>query len=359
MTLIDDNFTSIFCVHPQNIENDERDKQREMKLFLLFFWFLKLFLYLCNRNSTNRFLMRYLRIFLMALGMALPSITFAQRNSVYQQYVDQYKDAAIEQMHRYKIPASITLAQALLESGAGTSYLAKQANNHFGIKVGTGWSGPYVTRDDDHKNERFRKYKNVEESYEDHSQFLLKDRYKRLFDLNPQDYKAWARGLKACGYATSPTYAERLITIIETYELDDYDEDRIGLRKRKKTEPVPEYVAPARHMVRTVNGIQCVTARPGDTWDALAKELKVAKKKLLKFNEVDEDFAPQPDMNIFLNKKAKKADTQYKDYWHKVKQGESMYSICQFYGIRIDALYKMNFKDDSYIPVAGDLLKVR
>ena len=304
--------------------------------------------------------MRYLRFFLMALGFALSSITFAQRNTAYQQYVDKYKDAAIEQMHRYKIPASITLAQALLESGAGTSYLAKNANNHFGIKVGTGWSGPYVTRDDDHKNEHFRKYKNVEESYEDHSQFLLKDRYKRLFDLNPLDYKAWARGLKACGYATSPTYAERLITIIETYELDDYDEDRIGLRKyKRKTQPEVQYTAPTKHPVRTVNGIQCITMREGDTWDAIAKETKIAKKKLLKFNEVDEDFLPPAGTNIFLNKKAKKADTQYKDYWHKVRAGESMYTICQFYGIRIDALYKMNFKDDSYIPVTGDLLKVR
>ena len=304
--------------------------------------------------------MRYLRFFLMALVFALSSITFAQRNTAYQQYVDKYKDAAIEQMHRYKIPASITLAQALLESGAGTSYLAKNANNHFGIKVGTGWSGPYVTRDDDHKNEHFRKYKNVEESYEDHSQFLLKDRYKRLFDLNPLDYKAWARGLKACGYATSPTYAERLITIIETYELDDYDEDRIGLRKyKRKTQPEVQYTAPTKHPVRTVNGIQCITMREGDTWDAIAKETQIAKKKLLKFNEVDEDFLPPVGTNIFLNKKAKKADTQYKDYWHKVKAGESMYTICQFYGIRIDALYKMNFKDDSYIPVTGDLLKVR
>ncbi|MBQ2536483.1 MAG: glucosaminidase domain-containing protein [Bacteroidaceae bacterium] len=304
--------------------------------------------------------MRYLRFFLMALGFALSSITFAQRNTAYQQYVDKYKDAAIEQMHRYKIPASITLAQALLESGAGTSYLAKNANNHFGIKVGTGWSGPYVTRDDDHKNEHFRKYKNVEESYEDHSQFLLKDRYKRLFDLNPLDYKAWARGLKACGYATSPTYAERLITIIETYELDDYDEDRIGLRKyKRKPQPEVQYTAPVKHPVRTVNGIQCITMREGDTWDAIAKETKIAKKKLLKFNEVDEDFLPPVGTNIFLNKKAKKADIQYKDYWHKVKAGESMYTICQFYGIRIDALYKMNFKDDSYIPVTGDLLKVR
>ena len=317
-------------------------------------------MYLCTQNPTNRFLMSKLRTILMTLALAISSLTFAQRNTAYQQYVDKYKEAAIEQMHRYKIPASITLAQALLESGAGTSYLAKNANNHFGIKVGVGWNGPYVVRDDDRQGEHFRKYKNVEDSYEDHSQFLLKDRYKRLFDLNPLDYKAWARGLKACGYATSPTYADRLINIIETYELDDYDEDRIGLRKYKKrntSEPAP--VVPTRHPVRTVNGIQCITARQGDTWDDIAKETKIPKKKLLKFNEVDEDFAPQPDMNIFLNKKAKKADTQYKDYWHKVKQGESMYSICQFYGIRIDALYKMNFKDDSYIPVTGDLLKVR
>ena len=148
--------------------------------------------------------MSNLRTILMTLALAVSSLTFAQRNSTYQQYVDQYKDAAIEQMHRYKIPASITLAQALLESGAGTSYLAKTANNHFGIKVGMGWNGPYVVRDDDRKGEHFRKYKNAAESYEDHSQFLLKDRYKRLFDLNPLDYKAWARGLKACGYATSP-----------------------------------------------------------------------------------------------------------------------------------------------------------
>lgn len=294
----------------------------------------------------------------MTLAIASSSVSFAQKNSAYQQYIDKYKDAAIEQMRRYHIPASITLAQALLESGAGSSYLATHANNHFGIKVSTGWNGPYVKRDDDQKNERFRKYKNVADSYEDHSQFLLKDRYKKLFDLDPQDYKAWARGLKACGYATSPTYANRLITIIETYELDDYDEDRVGLRKRKKKEE-PVIVAPTRHSVMTVNGIQCIQMRNGDTWDALAKELKIAKKKLLKFNEVDEDFTPPAGMNIFLDKKAKKADAQYKDTWHKVKAGESMYTICQFYGIRLDALYKMNFKDDDYIPATGDLLKVR
>lgn len=302
--------------------------------------------------------MRYLRIFWLTCCLTLSSVLYAQKNSAYQQYIDKYKDAAVEQMRRHHIPASITLAQALLESGAGTSYLAVQANNHFGIKVGMNWNGPYVTRDDDRKDEKFRKYKHVSDSYEDHSLFLQQNRYKRLFDLNPLDYKAWARGLKACGYATSPTYAERLIKIIETYELSDLDEDRFGLRKKKKYVE-PEYTRPLRHSVRTVNGIQCITAREGDTWDALAKETKIAKKKLLKFNEVDEDFTPQAGMNIFLDKKAKKADAEYKHYWHKVKQGESMYSISQFYGVRLANLYKMNFKDDTYVPVTGDLLKVR
>jgi LysM repeat protein len=285
-------------------------------------------------------------------------LSYAQRNAVYQQYIDLYSDMAIDQMRRYKIPASITMAQAILESGAGRSYLATKANNHFGIKVSSGWNGGYVTRDDDRKNERFRKYKNVEDSYEDHSKFLLKDRYKRLFDLDPLDYKGWARGLKACGYATLPTYANRLIDIIETYELHELDEDRHGLKRKKKKKEI-EYVAPQKHIVMLVNGKQCVVARQGDTWESIAKELKVSKRKLLKYNEMMEDYALPAGMNVFLEKKAKKADAKYKDYWHKVKQGESMYGIAQYYGIRLENLYKMNFKDDSYLPIAGDLLKVR
>ena len=282
---------------------------------------------------------------------------FGQRNSAYQQYIEQYKSAAIDQMRRYKIPASITLSQALLESGAGSSYLATKANNHFGIKVGVGWNGSYVKRDDDSKGERFRKYKNVAESYEDHSQFLLKDRYKRLFLLDPLDYKAWARGLKACGYATLPTYAERLITIIETYELHLYDEDHHGMRRKKKETVVSVEVS--RHPVTYVNGIACIVARQGDTWKELAKETKVSKRKLLSYNEVDEDFIIPAGMHIFLAKKAKKAEAKYKDTWHKVKSGESMYSISQYYGIRLKNLYKMNFKGADYTPVTGDLLKVR
>lgn len=288
----------------------------------------------------------------------LSSMAFSQKNAAYQQYIDQYKELAIDQMHRYRIPASITLAQALLESGAGKSYLAAQANNHFGIKVGMNWSGPYVTRDDDRKGEHFRKYRRVEDSYEDHSKFLLQNRYKPLFDLNPTDYKAWARGLKACGYATLPTYANRLITIIETYELDEYDEDRHGNRRKKKS-VAPVVAAPVPHLVQVVNGKRCIVVRAGDTWEALAKETKVSRRKLLNFNETDADYPPIPGIYVFLEKKATKADAQYKNYWHKVKSGESMYTICQFYGIRLANLYKMNFKDDTYVPVTGDLLKVR
>ena len=302
--------------------------------------------------------MRYLRTLFIICGIVLSASLHGQKNAAYQQYIEKYNSAAIDQMRRYKIPASITLAQAILESGAGSSYLATKANNHFGIKVGVGWSGSYVTRDDDRKNERFRKYKSVDDSYEDHSLFLLKDRYKPLFRLDPLDYKAWARGLKACGYATLPTYAERLIGIIEIYELYQYDEDRYGMRPRKKKEK-EEKIEVVRHPVISVNGIDCIVARQGDTWEALAKETKVSKRKLLSYNEASEDFAIPAGMHIFLAKKAKKAESKYKDTWHKVKAGESMYTISQYYGIRLKNLYKMNFKDADYTPVTGDLLKVR
>lgn len=302
--------------------------------------------------------MRFLRAFFLICCIVASASVLGQKNTAYQQYIDKYQSAAIDQMRRYKIPASITLAQALLESGAGNSYLATKANNHFGIKVGVGWKGSYVKRDDDKKGEHFRKYKSVAESYEDHSQFLLRDRYKRLFLLDPLDYKGWARGLKACGYATLPTYAERLITIIETYELHLFDEDHYGIRPRRKKEMATQIEVP-RHPVVSVNGISCIIARQGDTWKALAKETKVSKRKLLSCNEADEDFTIPAGMHIFLAKKAKKAEAKYKDTWHKVKPGESMYSISQYYGIRLKNLYKMNYKDADYIPVTGDLLKVR
>lgn len=280
------------------------------------------------------------------------------KNTAYIQYIEQYKSIAISQMRQYHIPASITMAQALLESGAGKSSLAQKSNNHFGIKVSTGWTGPYVLANDDRPNERFRKYDRVEESYEDHSKFLLKSRYAPLFQLDPLDYRGWARGLKACGYATNPSYANLLINIIDLYDLHDLDEDLFG-NKSKKSNPNPVVSTSTKHQVKTISGKRYIVARPGDTWSSIAKETGLSVKKLCAYNEISPSFAIVPGTNIFLQKKAKKGDKIFKGYWHKILQGESMYDISQKYGIRLSSLYKLNFKDDTYIPIEGDLLRIR
>ena len=180
-------------------------------------------------------------------------------------YIERYKDIAIAEMNQYGIPASIKLAQALLESGNGNSYLATNANNHFGIKCGGSWNGKSVTRPDDHANDCFRVYKNPEQSFEDHSQFLLRKRYEKLFTLDKDDYKGWARGLKDAGYATNPRYPQLLIDLIERYELYKYDrlessyvakevreekvEEIIHIKETQEPEQEPEEIKSAVKMV--------------------------------------------------------------------------------------------------------------
>ena len=302
------------------------------------------------------FLSFLLTLFFLPLNLSAQ----AQRNSSFERYIEQYKDVAVDQMHKYGIPASITLAQGLLESGGGNSELARKSNNHFGIKCGADWQGPYVTHFDDNRNERFRVYASPSQGFEDHSQFLLKPRYQRLFRLSILDYKGWARGLKACGYATSPTYADRLISIIELYQLNDLDED-----PRAPKFVMPEYrdvpVQPVNlfHARVSNNNIPCVVARRGDTWESLARELKVSKKNLLKFNEAFEEMEIEEGSFVYLQKKATKGPDFMKGKWHKIQRGESMYSIAQKYGIRLSSLYKMNFKDADFEPVEDDLLRVR
>ena len=221
-------------------------------------------------------------------------------------------------------------------------------------------------KDDDQKNDCFRVYGSATDSYEDHSQFLLKDRYKRLFQLKPTDYKGWAKGLKACGYATSPTYATRLIEIIETYELYQYDKggkahqggyyDDMYDVANKTTK---DNLTAGKHTYTVNNGVVCVVALPGDTWQTLPKALHKSRRKLLKYNEAVVTDPIQPGTFIYLHKKQKKAEKKYRKYWHKVQPGESMYSIAQLYGIRVKYLYKKNFKSAAYTPKPGDLLKVR
>lgn len=305
--------------------------------------------------NINRGLVLLLLAVLSSVGMRTVAQTKSQK---FIDYIDLYKDIAVEQMELHGIPASITLAQGLLESGAGTSELAKKSNNHFGIKRGGSWTGPTTTHFDDGRTEHFRVYASVRDSYEDHSKFLLRDRYSRLFRLSILDYKGWARGLKSCGYATSPTYANRLISIIELYELNKFDRDPNGSFV-PDDRPLVDVRLDA-HQLYSNNGVVCVKANGSETWDSLAKEFAMSKRKLLQYNEAVESVTINSGDFIYLQKKQSKAAKQYgKGYWHHVRKGESMYSVAQLYAMSVKKLYKLNFKDGDYTPVEGDLLRVR
>ncbi|MBO1364408.1 glucosaminidase domain-containing protein [Prevotella sp. A2931] len=281
-------------------------------------------------------------------------------NSVYQSYIDQYKDLAIQEMLRYNIPASITLAQGLFESAAGRSELSLKGNNHFGIKC-HGWTGRTVYHHDDEQGECFRAYDNVLESFEDHSKFLSgQQRYARLFQLDRRDYKGWANGLKACGYATNPRYADRLIEIIQLYRLYQYDEathyDKFLAYHSAVDKPVGS--GQLLHPISIYNKNYCIKVRPGDTFKAIGKEIGISYKKIAKYNERGKDDALQVGETIYLKKKQRHAEKIYKHRPHIVKAGESMYSIAQFYGIRLKSLYKMNHLSPDYEIRVGEALRV-
>lgn len=298
--------------------------------------------------------------FVALLILFLPA-SAQRRNARYNEYIKQYSSLAVDQMNRYKIPASITLAQGLLESGAGQSVLARKSNNHFGIKCHNTWRGRKVYHDDDARDECFRAYRKVEESYEDHSKFLTQGaRYAFLFKLKITDYKGWARGLKKAGYATDPSYANRLITIIEDYDLYKYDTK--GMSKRevrrwaKELKKKPWLANP--HQVYLANGLAYVVARDGDTFRLLGGEFDISWKKLVDYNDLHKEYTIEAGDIIYLKKKNKKAQKPYTV--HIVRDGESMHSISQKYGIRLKNLYKMNRKDaDEYVPEVGDRLRLR
>jgi LysM repeat protein len=280
-------------------------------------------------------------------------------NQRYQQYIDQYKDIAIEQMKRWKIPASITLAQGIFESGAGQSELARKGNNHFGIKC-HGWGGAAVYHDDDQRNECFRAYPSAFDSYEDHSRFLATgQRYRSLFSLKATDYKGWARGLKAAGYATNPQYAQKLIDLIQLYKLYEYDKakgyDKVLVDHLKAHSTAGQPL----HPIKIYNKNYYIIARSGDTFRAIGEEIGVSYRKIAKYNERDKNDPIDPGEVIWLKKKQKKAPKDYKGRRHYVRSGESMYTIAQKYGIRLKSLYKMNHLSPDYDLRIGDELKLR
>lgn len=256
----------------------------------------------------------------------------------FRTYIETYSPIAIEHQQEYGIPASITLAQGILESSAGRSVLAKSGNNHFGIKCHKDWRGRTMYRDDDKPNECFRVYNTPEESFLDHSLFLKRVRYQSLFSLEQTDYKGWARGLKKCGYATDPNYADRLITIIERYALYNYDGTN-----RVRVEDVLDYIYEtlvSSHPVRKAYGLHYVVAVPGDSYASIAQEFGIKENKLRSYNDAGKDDDLVEWEEIYLQpKNTRSCDTAFKT---TIGEGENMRSIAQHYGITLKALKALN-----------------
>lgn len=312
-------------------------------------------------------LMKYIRKYLVYLILLCVPFGAQAQQSAYEGYIHEYSSMAVDQMKRYGIPASVTLAQGLLESSAGRSRLATKGNNHFGIKCGGRWNGPYMLANDDAPNERFRVYKNARESYEDHSKFLLENRrYASLFKLDKKDYKGWARGLKEAGYATNPAYANSLITLIERYDLHKYDNHRHGsarkhegAKKKYSAKKKEEKASPFGREVLRCNGQYYVVARSGDTYASLAKVMKTRESRLRKYNDVDKEYRLREGDIVYLGMKRKRADSSLKRKYHVMQQGESLYDISQRYGIRLTSLCKRNpMRADEHFKV-GDRIRIR
>ena len=306
----------------------------------------------------------------------LAEVVYSQAQSpAYIAYINQYSDIAVQQQSEYGIPASITLAQGLLESSAGQSDFAKQSNNHFGIKC-KDWTGEKIYHDDDQQGECFRKYDHVLQSYEDHSQFLKnKPRYAFLFQLEPTDYEGWAFGLKKAGYATDPSYAYKLISIIENYGLHQFDlpknnptarkadTEKVTSQKKQgsgdgiRTGSMGAVVALVSHQVLKVNGVKFVYSLPSDNYALIADEFNMSVSRLLAYNDLNEDGGLAPGTRVFIAKKKRKAPKECVN--HQVVPGESMYSISQDYGVRVVNLYKLNDMAFSQSARIGQVLKLR
>lgn len=303
-----------------------------------------------------------------------------------KEYIDMYKDIAIREMHRSGIPASITMAQGCLESGNGNSSLARRSNNHFGIKCRNDWKGARVYHHDDKLNECFRKYKTVEESYIDHTNFLVENkRYFHLFNLSHKDYRGWAVGLKKAGYATDPNYAHSLIKIIEDENLQLLDEvspndlaqrnilEEKGKRfdpnegrnqLEERTEKVVESfknltLDPIRSRpVTKVNGLDVIYAEAGETYASIARELNMKLWEIHLYNDLPKN-AVQPRINELIYIERKRYNAPKGHDFHTAKSGETMHSISQKYGIRLNRLYRLNRMNDEEKIKPGSRLYLR
>ncbi|MFH0841494.1 MAG: glucosaminidase domain-containing protein [Bacteroidota bacterium] len=267
-------------------------------------------------------------------------------------YIEKYRDIAVSEMKRTGVPASITLAQGMIESDFGRSTLAREGNNHFGIKCHSNWTGPTIKHHDDRRNECFRKYKRPEDSFYDHSDFLRSgSRYSFLFALDMTDYKGWARGLKKAGYATNPDYANMLIRKIDEMNLHYYDMGYTADVKKEKVEEdeeveevegggnmVSERKADKRILEN--NRIQYIIVMDGETREMIDKEFSLLRWELARYNEISDEFVPVAGQMLYLQPKRDRAEPGKET--HTVIEGETIYLISQQYGIKKSKLCEMN-----------------
>lgn len=281
----------------------------------------------------------------------------AEKRMTRKEYIETYKDDAIREMQRSGIPASITLAQGILESGDGNSPLAVYGKNHFGIKCHAGWTGKSMRLDDDEKNECFRKYNDVYDSYRDHSEFLTtRGRYSFLFDLKITDYKGWAKGLKKAGYATNPKYPDLLIDLIEKNELQQYDSyGKVPPRKIKKDRSSVTLASGTARTIKLHNHIKYIRAKEGDTFYRITQDYDMNLWQIYKYNDLNKTDVLKVGDIVYLQPKKNSAAEDF----HIVKEGETMRDISQLHGVKLKKLYKKNNLVMGTQPNVGDKISLK
>lgn len=337
--------------------------------------------------------MKKIILFIVSIFVFLSAYAQSEtQKTLANNYLDKFADFAVKEMLRSGVPASITLAQGMLESNYGRSELAVRANNHFGIQCGSSWTGKRVEHMDSGELRQFRKYRTALDSYKDHSDFLLNNRrYSSLFDLERTDYKGWARGLKSAGYAEDPAYADKLIRIIEMYDLDRYDllndqtvdapavedskeadaeqpkaseparSDEKKNKKRNKRENAPASSGTYRYSITreqySQNGVPFVYASEGETYEQIAARYNLFLREILSFNDALADSKLRCGTVVYLQAKKGKAAKGYDEY--VVEEGVGMREISQKYAVRLKKLYRMNKVKEGYVPKVGDTIRLR
>ncbi len=301
-----------------------------------------------DKLSCTDFMGQKYKYIIYILVALCPMYTVAQKKMTTEEYINKFKHIAVEEKFRSGIPASITLAQGILESGSGNSRLTQEGNNHFGIKCKGSWTGKTILEDDDEKQECFRAYDSAWQSYHDHSDFLLHNsRYGTLFNLDATDYKSWAYGLKAAGYATNPVYPQKLIEYIEKYNLHQYD--LLQPNAAEKEEIKQEWKAEISNYIE-INETPALITKEGDTWQMIANANDMRVWQITKYNDLSDSEACHARDTIYLKPKRRHATTDF----HTVKSGQTMRSISKIYAVKLSKLYERNLMQLGEEPAAGE-----